>query len=90
MDTLDGRPFVPATEKQLAVLRRHGILSEYQMTDRHTAWRAINELVRLGRELRPTEAQEYTLKQNGLWRDGMTRGEAWDIINEMYQPDQFS
>ena len=84
------RPFIPATEKQLAVLRKHGMLADHQIIDRHTAWSKIKELVRLERESRPTERQEYTLKENGLWREGMSRGEAWDIINGMYQPDYFS
>jgi hypothetical protein len=44
---------------------------------------AIGQFVRSRREMSPTPRQELFLKQRGQWREGMSRGEAFDLIGQL-------
>jgi hypothetical protein len=39
--------------------------------------------VRDRRQMSPTVRQETFLRDHGRWRDGMTRGEAFDLIGRL-------
>lgn len=72
-------PFCEPTRKQQAFLARHN-LAAHPM-DFHEAAGTISRFVRSCRDLSPTRRQERFLKQRGLWRAGMSRGEAFDCIS---------
>lgn len=72
-----------ASEKQRAVIRRiHPEMTSQEMADMSSA--QANDLISYHtdnwRGYDPSSRQEQVLRDHGLWRDGMKRGEAWDAI----------
>jgi hypothetical protein len=74
-DPIPGLP----TRRQAAFLERHDLDPEGQL-DYYGAMSHINRFINARRQLAPTPRQIQLLKARGLWRDGMTRGEAFDLI----------
>jgi hypothetical protein len=75
------------SDKQLNCLERFGFDINKPL-DRAEAWHLINDLVNNQRQLPPTQKQELFLRKRGHWRDGLTRGEACDLIGMLVQEDQ--
>jgi hypothetical protein len=73
----DPRRHGSATPKQRAFMQRHGIDSE---RDKEAATEAIGTYIRSRQQMSPSPAQEGFLRKRGLWRDGMTRGEAFALV----------
>ena len=70
----------PATERQLAFMERNDLLPNDHEPDFYEAKRVIGQYVEGKRKQEPTATQKWILQQQGLWRDDMSRGEAWDLI----------
>lgn len=68
------------TRKQQAFLDRHHLQPDDRPLDFHEAAKAIGKFVRGCRALAPTDRQKEFLKKRGKWREGMSRGEAFDLI----------
>jgi hypothetical protein len=77
----DPPPCAP-TERQEAFLARHRIYPDRPL-DFYEASDVIGRFVRVRRQMSPTVRQEKFLKDRGKWRDGMTRGEAFDLIGRI-------
>jgi hypothetical protein len=75
-------PFCTPTRKQQAFLDRH-CLQPNRPLDCYEAAALIGQFVRSRRALAPTARQEQFLKKRGKWRDGMSRGEAFDLIRRL-------
>jgi len=71
-----------AINRQLACLGRFG-LNATGPVGRHEAHRLIGQEIDRRRELPPTPKQEAFLRSRGRSRDGMTRGEAFDLIGQI-------
>lgn len=71
-----------ATRRQVSFLRRNNLPVHERMSydDVHAS---IAKFVNGRRQLKPTAKQEQILRQKGLWREGMNRGEAWDLLREL-------
>jgi hypothetical protein len=67
-----------ATDKQLAFLKRHGVPIDRPLS-RGAAQLLIAEYIGERREL-PSTPQQQFLRDRGQWRDGLSRGEAFDRI----------
>jgi len=67
-------------------MARHDILPE-RPTGKFAAMHLIGEFIHSRRLLPPTPKQEAFLRQQGLWRAGISRGEAFDAIKELTQGD---
>ena len=78
---VDPLPNAP-TERQEAFLRRNNIHPDHPL-DFYEASHAINRFVHTRRQLSPTVRQEKLLKKHGQWRQGMTRGEAFDRMKQI-------
>jgi len=78
----DFEPYSP-TDKQQAFLNRHNLNPDYPL-DFYSASNRIGQFVRDRRQLSPTARQEKLLKDLGKWREGMSRGEAFDLIRQFY------
>jgi hypothetical protein len=72
----------PPTQRQLAFMARNKLHPDRPI-DFYDAMHTIGAFVRRRRELSPTAPQEKFLKEKGQWRDGMTRGEAFDAIKRI-------
>jgi hypothetical protein len=70
------------TRKQQAFLARNRI-DPGRDIDFYEAMHTIGQFVHSRREMSPTARQEQFLKQKGQWRDGMSRGEAFDLIGQL-------
>jgi hypothetical protein len=75
----DELPFSEPTPKQQAFLARHGLQDGPQM-DFYDAIHTIGDYVSARRLCAPTAKQERLLRQHGLWKPGLTRGQAFDLI----------
>jgi hypothetical protein len=75
-----------ATQKQLGFLARNNLYSDH-LPDFYEAMATINTFVRIRRQLAPTDKQMKLLKTRGKWREGMSRGEAHDLIRTLLQDD---
>jgi hypothetical protein len=75
-------PHCSPTRKQQAFLARNRI-DPGRALDFYEATHAIGRFVHSRREMSPTARQEEYLKQRGRWRDGMSRGEAFDLIGQL-------
>ncbi len=71
--------FVSPTDKQQAFLNRHNLNTDRPL-DFYDAACTIERFVRARRQMSPTVRQERFLKERGKWKEGMTRGEAYDLI----------
>ena len=69
----------PPSDKQRAFMDRHNLNSDADL-NHFDAWVTIGAFVDSRRRLPPTARQEQLLRTRGLWRPGMTRGEAFDLI----------
>lgn len=78
VDPLPERP----TRRQQAFLDRHKLNPDRPL-DFYEASHAIGQFVRDRRRMSPTASQESFLKQRGKWKDGMNRGEAFDLIRRI-------
>src|SRR5260370_42597890 len=78
----------PATDKQLAFLERHDLLPNDHEPDFYEAQRVIGQHVDRMREQEPTPTQEWILQQKGLWRDDISRAEAWELIGPCKTEDK--
>jgi hypothetical protein len=78
---VDPAPCEP-TSKQLAFLARNKLHPDRAL-DFYEASHAIGQFVHARRQLAPTARQERFLKERGEWRDGMSRGEAFDTIRRI-------
>jgi hypothetical protein len=74
------RPPGSATDKQVAFLKRNGINFTTPI-DRLDASDLIRDHIQGRRELAATARQCGFLKHHGQWREGLTRGEAFDRIS---------
>jgi hypothetical protein len=75
---------MPATDRQkVAIARIMPILSPEQINKltKHQAWEIIANHSRTWRQFYATNRQKALLRRWGLWRDGLTRGEASDLID---------
>jgi hypothetical protein len=77
----DPAPCEP-TSKQLAFLARNK-LHPGRPVDFYEASHTIGQFVSSRRQMPPTARQERFLKERGEWRDGMSRGEAFDAIRRI-------
>jgi hypothetical protein len=77
----DPPPCAP-TERQEAFLARNMIHPDRPI-DFYEASDVIGRFVRARRQMSPTARQEKFLKDHGKWRDGMSRGEAFDLIGRI-------
>jgi hypothetical protein len=75
-------PFCEPTNRQQAFLDRHKLNPDHAI-DFYDAMHTIGRFVDARRQLSPTVRQEKFLKEKGLWRDGMSRGEAFDLIRQI-------
>jgi len=82
------------TRRQTEFLVRNNLVSDFEAEvrppDYHEASHRINSFISQRRRLAPTPKQEALLKQRGKWKDGMTRGEAFDEIRRLMWEDQRS
>ena len=78
-NTRKEEPVSPVTPRQRAFLARHNLQLEGN-DDHGNAGQAIRRFILNRRELSPTDRQVAFLQQRGLWREGMSRGEAFDLI----------
>jgi hypothetical protein len=74
-------PYSP-TERQQAFMTRHEIVPEGPI-DRSGAWERINGFIQSRRRLGATPFQKEFLRMRDLWRHGMSRGEAFDLIAQI-------
>lgn len=70
------------THKQQAFLARHNLHPD-DPDDFYEAAYTIGQFIQSRRRLPPTPRQEKLLKEHGKWRDGMTRGKAFDLLNRL-------
>jgi|HubBroStandDraft_4_1064222.scaffolds.fasta_scaffold1031060_1 hypothetical protein len=70
------------TLRQRGFLARHRLDHNGQM-DFHQASQRIGQYVAARRRTSPSDRQKRFLMQHGKWRDGMTRGEAFDLIGSL-------
>ncbi len=70
------------TPRQQAFLNRHRLQPD-RPVDFYEAAQTIGRFIRDRRQLAPTPRQEKLLKAHGKWREGMTRGEAFDQIQRL-------
>ena len=70
----------PPTPKQEAFLHRNRL----HATDFYNAMGTISHFVRAQRQLPPTPRQIQLLKQHHQWREGMSRGQAYDAIKRLF------
>jgi hypothetical protein len=78
---VDPPPCTP-TRRQEAFLARNKLHPGREI-DFYEAAHAIGQFVNARRELPPTSRQERFLKDRGRWRDGLSRGEAFDLIRHI-------
>jgi hypothetical protein len=78
-------PFNAPTSKQKAFLARNGLPGDM---DFYEAGDAISRYVRSRRLLPPTERQRRILVQHNLWRPELSRGEAHDLIGNIFANDR--
>jgi hypothetical protein len=71
-----------ATEQQLACLREMGLNPDRPLS-RYEADKLIKENQEAWAKLPPTRYQKGFLVERYLWREGMTRGEATDLIQKV-------
>jgi hypothetical protein len=71
-----------ATPRQLDCLAGLGVYPDGPIT-RKAASDLIERTISLRRRLPPTPRQESFLRARGLWREGLTRGEASDLIGKV-------
>ncbi len=70
------------TSRQQAFMARHELHLDHPV-DFYEAAHTIGQFVDFRRQLPPTARQEKFLKEKGKWRDGMSRGEAFDLIKRI-------
>jgi hypothetical protein len=75
-------PDCSPTRKQRAFLNRHQLQPDRPL-DFDDAAHTIGRFITERRQLSPTDKQERFLRQRGKWRDGLTRGEAHDLIGHI-------
>jgi hypothetical protein len=75
-------PPCSATPKQQAFMDRHDLHPDREV-DFYEASHTIRQFVDSRRDLLPTDKQVKFLRQRGKWRDGMSRGQAFDVINSI-------
>ena len=75
--------YCAATHKQEAFLNRNNLHPDRPI-DRYEAAHKIGTFVDSRRLLSPTVKQESLLRELGKWREGMNRGEAFDLIRRHY------
>src|SRR5262245_66569430 len=80
------RPDTTCTPNQMGFLARHGLAEGPTSYD--TADRLISRFVAERRRMSPTPRQEALLRREGIWREGMTRGEAFDAIGRLIRAEQ--
>jgi hypothetical protein len=68
-----------ATQKQRECLARNGIAGDGALSRSEAASR-IEAYICERRQLPPTPKQEWLLRQHNCWHEGMTRGQASDLI----------
>lgn len=71
----------PPTEKQQAFMDRNNLLPD-QKPDFYEAQSEIGHFIYNRRRLAPTAWQKRFLQDRRLWREEMTRGEAFDLISQ--------
>jgi hypothetical protein len=81
-----GKTDATPTQKLLGFMARN-ILHPLRPIDFYEAMARINKFVHSCRQLSPTYKQVERLKAHGKWREGMTRGEAHDLIRQLIQAD---
>jgi hypothetical protein len=72
------------TNRQLSFMARNQLQPDHPV-DFYEAQDRINKFVRFRRRLAPTDRQKNLLQGRGKWREGMTRGEAHDLIRQLFQ-----
>ena len=80
-DLFDNSP----TQKQRACLDRHNLDPHHEL-DLYQAAKTLGDFFSSRRALPPTARQKEILKQHGFWREGMTRGQAFDRIGTILHP----
>ena len=74
--------FCSPTRRQQAFLLRNKLQPNHKI-DFYEASHVIGEFVQARRQLSPTGRQEKLLKEQSKWREGMNRGEAFDLIQRI-------
>jgi len=87
MNVHDDEDFDPPTEKQQGFLDRHNLIPDRQ-PDFYEAPSVIGRFIRSCRRLAPTARQKHFLQDHRLWKEGMTRGEAFDLISQCKAADE--
>ncbi len=83
----DEAPFCPPSQKQQAFLARHNIQDDRPMGF-YDAMHRINTFVSERRKYAPTPKQEMLLRQHSMWKPGLSRGEAFDLIKSIFARDR--
>ncbi len=78
----------PATPEQWEYLRARGYRIARPLTE-HEADMMIRRHRREWRNFYPTDRQIAVLRRHGLWREGITRGEASRLIDQIITKDLF-
>ena len=74
--------FCSPTRPQQAFLLRDKLQPNHKI-DFYEASHVIGQFVHARRQLSPTDRQVKFLKEHGKWRDGMNRGEVFDLIQRI-------
>jgi hypothetical protein len=82
LEQLVDPPFCEPTRRQQAFLDRHR-LHPTEPPDLYEASHLIGRFIDSRRGLPPTVRQVAFLKARGRWREGMSRGEAQDLIGQL-------
>ena len=83
-DPTDHDPdFCTPTRRQEDFMDRNRLQPDHPV-DFYEAAHTIRTFVDSRRQLSPTVKQEKLLREHGKWRDGMTRGQAFDQIRALF------
>src|SRR4051812_30622762 len=81
------RPSGPASARQIAFIDHHELSRDLDLSADYAS-ALISDFVKGRRGLSPTPKQEALLRQKGQWREGMSRGEAFDAIGRILRAEQ--
>ncbi len=76
------KPETKASPAQLACLAQMGIACNRWISSYEADW-LIKQNKNKWEKLPATDRQRFTLQQRGCWREGMTRGEACELIGKL-------
>jgi len=75
--------FPEPSENQKAFLERHPNIAGKSSVDAREAHQLIGTFITGMRATRPSDRQKKFLMDRGRWTEGMTRGQAYDLIGSI-------